>query len=68
MACATAQLSSSPIIAERRRRNLGMDGKLKGASNCTITRIHGSWRVTPAMEAGVADHIWILEEVFALLN
>ena len=30
-------------------------------------RIHGSLRVTPAMEAGVADHVWSLEEVIALL-
>jgi hypothetical protein len=25
-------------------------------------------RVTPAMEAGVADHVWTLEEVIALLD
>jgi hypothetical protein len=25
-----------------------------------------SLRVTPAMEAGVADHVWSLEEVLAL--
>jgi hypothetical protein len=31
-------------------------------------RIHGSLRVTPAMEAGVADHVWTLEEVIALLD
>jgi len=31
-------------------------------------RIHGSLRVTPAMEAGVADHVWSLEEVIALLD
>jgi hypothetical protein len=31
-------------------------------------RIHGSLRVTPAMEAGVADHVWSLEEVVALLD
>jgi hypothetical protein len=30
--------------------------------------IHGSLRVTPAMEAGVADHVWSLEEVIALLD
>jgi hypothetical protein len=23
-------------------------------------RIHGSIRVTPAMEAGIADHVWTL--------
>ena len=26
-------------------------------------RVHGSLRVTPAMEAGVADHIWTMEEI-----
>ena len=29
-------------------------------------RIHKSLRVTPAMEAGVSDHIWSLEEIAAL--
>ena len=29
-------------------------------------RIHKSLRVTPAMEAGVTDHIWSLEEIAAL--
>jgi hypothetical protein len=26
-------------------------------------RIHQSLRVTPAMEAGIADHVWVLEEL-----
>jgi len=30
-------------------------------------RIHQSLRVTPAMEAGISDHVWDLEEVIALL-
>jgi hypothetical protein len=30
-------------------------------------RIHQTLRVTPAMEAGVTDHVWDLEEVIALL-
>jgi IS1 family transposase len=30
-------------------------------------RIHKSLRVTPAMEAGISDHVWSLEEVIALL-
>ena len=30
-------------------------------------RVHQTLRVTPAMEAGVADHIWTLEEVVGLL-
>lgn len=31
-------------------------------------RIHQSLRVTPAMEAGITDHVWSLEEVIALLD
>jgi IS1 family transposase len=30
-------------------------------------RIHRSLRVTPAMEAGVSDHVWSLDEIVALL-
>jgi hypothetical protein len=31
-------------------------------------RIHKSLRVTPAMEAGVSDHVWSLEEIAELAN
>jgi len=31
-------------------------------------RIHSTLRVTPAMEAGIADHVWSLEEVVALID
>lgn len=31
-------------------------------------RIHKTLRVTPAMEAGIADHVWTLEEIAALAN
>jgi hypothetical protein len=30
-------------------------------------RIHKTLRVTPAMEAGIADHVWSLEEIAALV-
>jgi hypothetical protein len=30
-------------------------------------RIHTTLRVTPAMEAGITDHVWSLEEVIGLL-
>ncbi len=30
-------------------------------------RIHQTLRVTPAMEAGVADHVWTVEEIVGLL-
>jgi hypothetical protein len=29
-------------------------------------RVHKTLRVTPAMEAGLADHIWSLEEMVGL--
>ena len=31
-------------------------------------RIHQTLRVTPAMQAGIADHVWSLEEVIALIK
>ena len=30
-----------------------------------FVRVHGSLRVTPAMEAGITDHVWTLEELIA---
>jgi IS1 family transposase len=32
-----------------------------------FARIHKTLRVTPAMEAGVADHVWSIEEIAALI-
>jgi len=31
-------------------------------------RIHQTLRVTPAMEAGVSDHVWSIEEIVGLLE
>lgn len=33
-----------------------------------FARIHQSLRVTPAMEAGVSEHVWSIEEIVGLLN
>jgi hypothetical protein len=33
-----------------------------------FARVHQTLRVTPAMEAGVSDHVWSLEEIIALLG
>jgi hypothetical protein len=30
-------------------------------------RIHNTLRITPAMEAGISDHIWTIEELLGLL-
>jgi len=32
-----------------------------------FVRIHGSLRVTPAMEAGITDHVWTLDELVSVL-
>jgi len=32
-----------------------------------FARIHKTLRVTPAMEAGIADHVWSIEVIAALL-
>lgn len=31
-------------------------------------RVHKTLRVTPAMAAGIADHVWTLEEMAALVE
>lgn len=32
-----------------------------------FARVHQSLRVTPAMEAGVSDHVWTVEEIVGLV-
>jgi len=31
-------------------------------------RVHSTLRVTPAMEAGIAGHVWSIEELISLLR
>jgi hypothetical protein len=31
-------------------------------------RVHQTLRVTPTMEAGIADHVWEIEELVALID
>jgi hypothetical protein len=31
-------------------------------------RVHQTLRVTPAMETGISDHVWEIEEIVALLS
>ena len=33
-----------------------------------FTRIHRTLRITPAMAAGVTNHVWRLEEIVGLLD
>lgn len=36
--------------------------------NYNFCRIHQTLRVTPAMQAGISDHVWSLEELVGLLE
>jgi hypothetical protein len=36
--------------------------------NYNFCRVHRTLRVTPAMEAKIADHVWEIEELVALLD
>jgi hypothetical protein len=31
-------------------------------------KVHSTLRVTPAMEAGLTDHVWEIEELLALID
>ncbi len=33
-----------------------------------VARIHKTLRVTPAMEAGISDHVWSAEEIAELAD
>lgn len=33
-----------------------------------FARVHQTLRVTPAMEAGVSDHVWSIAEIVALMD
>ena len=33
-----------------------------------FARVHQTLRVTPAMEAGISDHVWSIEEIVNLMN
>jgi hypothetical protein len=33
-----------------------------------VGRVHQTLRVTPAMEAGVSDHVWSIEDIVGLLG
>jgi hypothetical protein len=35
--------------------------------NYNFCRIHQTLRVTPAMESGIANHVWTLEEIAGLM-
>ncbi len=38
------------------------------AMHYNFCKLHKTIRVTPAMEAGLADHVWEIEELLALIG
>lgn len=45
-----------------------MAGIAKGTVLSLFCRVHQTLRVTPAMEAGLSDHVWTIEEMVKLLD
>lgn len=64
-------LSMRTFMCRLTRLSLGFSKKLENLKHAIalyfawyiFCRIHGSLKVTPAMEAGIADHIWTIEEM-----
>jgi len=75
--CLTGQASQKP---RRKQRTATLTGSGGGSADnlrhavalhymyYNFCRIHQTLRVTPAMEAGLADHVWTLDELVGLLE
>ena len=48
------------------RSAIGAISAMVTSSLAFVNLLHTSSRVTPAMEAGITDHVWSIEEVAAL--
>jgi hypothetical protein len=53
---------SAPEEVGRRKRDKSV------VVSYNFGRVHQTFRVTPAMEAGVANHAWSIEEIVSLLD
>jgi hypothetical protein len=42
-------------------------GARKGGNHGNFTRVHEASCVTPAMEAGIFNHVWSFKEIMGLL-
>ena len=69
-------VGNRPIRARFTRLTNGFSKKLENHAATValyfmyynFARVHQTLRVTPAMEAGLADHVWAIEEIIALLG
>ena len=61
-------LCCESIFAVTPRSSPWIDASMIHYMYYNFGRIHKSLRVTPAMEAGVSDHVWSLEEIAKLAD
>jgi hypothetical protein len=56
---------ATKLSAERRQRIAERAAYALHFAFYNFCRIHKTLRVTPAMEVGIADHVWTLDELIA---
>jgi hypothetical protein len=62
--CSSARKFAVPDANKQAKARMG-----SGSVWILISRsLHQTLRVTPAMEAGISDHVWTLEEIINLLD
>ena len=61
-------LSAPRSIVGRNPGGQADDGPEGYAGHIDAPRIHRTLRVTPAMQAGLSDHVWSIEEIIGLLD
>ena len=72
----TPQIQGDPVFNPRLGLTNGFSKKIHNHYCATMlhfmfynfARIHQTLRVTPAMEAGVSNHVWSIEEIVGLLE
>jgi hypothetical protein len=58
-----------PQIIELKARSFESPARSnRGVLGYNFGRIHQTLRVTPAMAAGLSDHVWSIEEIVKLLD
>jgi len=70
---ALCRAASIAVIADGQIRQSGSFAlpkicSIAGWWTAVSARIHQSLCVTPAMEAGISDHVWTLEEIAGLID
>jgi FAD/FMN-containing dehydrogenase len=64
--CPCGGSRASPMLSQRRSRT--MRGDCSALHALHFRRVHKTLRVMPAMEAGLAGHVWEIEDLVGLLD